>query len=60
MDATKVKTSYVREAQTKENRFMTLLGGINTLWKDEEFQQLVRQEKLFERPDLAGDFRYES
>jgi ParB family chromosome partitioning protein len=28
-DATKAKASYVREAQTKENRFLTLLAGIN-------------------------------
>ena len=34
-DATKVKTSYVREAKAKENRFMTLLSGINELWKEE-------------------------
>lgn len=58
-DATRVKTSYVREAKTKENRFMALLTGINTLWKDEEFLQMLREEKLFERPELAGDFRYE-
>jgi ParB family chromosome partitioning protein len=60
VDATKVKASYVREAQTKENRFLTLLGGINGVWKDEEFLQLLREEKLFQRPDLAGDFRYEA
>jgi ParB family chromosome partitioning protein len=58
-DATKVKTSYVREAKTKENRFMTLLGVLNGLWKDEEFLQVLREEKLIDRPDLAGDFRYE-
>ena len=54
-----MKTSYVREAKTKENRFMTLLNGINALWTDAAFIQLVREEKLFERPDLAGDFNYE-
>jgi ParB family transcriptional regulator, chromosome partitioning protein len=59
VDVTKAKASYVREAQTKENRFMTLLAGINTLWKDEGFLQLLREEKLLQRPDLAGDFRYE-
>ena len=59
-DATRTKTSYVREAKTKENRFMTLLGGINALWKDDEFVQLLREEKLRERPELAGDFHYES
>ena len=59
-DATKAKTSYVREAKSKENRFMTLLNGINALWKDAEFLQLLREEKLPKRPELAGDFRYES
>jgi ParB family chromosome partitioning protein len=59
-DATRSKTSYVREAKSKENRFMTLLSGINLLWQQEEFLQLLREEKLFERPQLAGDFHYES
>ncbi len=58
-DATKVKVSYVREAKTKENRFMALLGGINTLWGDPEFLTLLREEKLAERPQLSGDFGYE-
>ncbi len=58
-DATRAKTSYVREAKTKENRFLTLLSGINTLWKDRELLALLRAEKLFERPELAGEFHYE-
>ena len=45
-DATKVKTSYVREAKAKENRFMTLLSGLNGLWKEEEFVQILREAKL--------------
>ena len=59
-DATRAKTSYVREAKSKENRFMALLNGVNTLWKDAQFLQLVREEKLPDRPELAGDFHYES
>jgi ParB family chromosome partitioning protein len=59
-EATKVKTSYVREAKTKENRFMTLLNGLNALWKDPELLQILRDERLENRPDLAGDFGYES
>lgn len=59
-DATRVKTSYVREAKTKENRFMTLLSGIGTLWKDADLVQLLREEKLLDRPELAGDFHYET
>lgn len=59
-EATKAKTSYVREAQTKENRFMTLLTGINVLWKDAALVQILREENLHQRPELAGDFCYES
>ena len=59
-DATRAKTSYVREAKSKENRFMALLNGVNTLWKDAQFLQLVREEKLPDRPELAGEFHYES
>jgi ParB family transcriptional regulator, chromosome partitioning protein len=59
-EATKAKTSYVREAKAKENRFMTLLNGINGLWKDQEFLQVLREAKLFDRPELAGDFHYET
>lgn len=60
-DATKAKTSYVREAKTKEHRFLTLLNGVNTLWKDAEFLDLLRAEKLLDkRPKLAGDFVYET
>ena len=59
-DATRVKVSYVREAKTKENRFMALLTEINTLWKDSEFLAILRDESLAERPDLVGDFSFDS
>jgi ParB family chromosome partitioning protein len=58
-ETTKVKTSYVREAKAKENRFMTLLNGINTLWNDAAFLDLLREENLDQRPNLVGDFSYE-
>ena len=58
-ETTKVKTSYVREAKSKENRFMTLLAGINTLFKDEGFVAIVRAAKLDKRPELSGDFQFE-
>jgi ParB family chromosome partitioning protein len=58
--ATKVKVSYVREAKGKETRFLTLLTGINTLWRDPDLVALLRQERLAERPELAGDFAYDS
>ena len=58
--ATQAKTSYVREAKTKEHRFVALLSGINALWKDPEWVQLVTAEKLADRPQLVGDFSYET
>lgn len=54
-DTTKAKNSFVREARNKENRFLTLLTAINTLWQDEEFLKLVETEDLTERPQLVGD-----
>lgn len=59
-DATRTKSSYVREAKNKENRFMTLLSGINELWRDAEFVKVLQQEELHDRPELAGDFHYET
>ena len=59
-EVTKVKVSYVREAKGKETRFLTLLHGISTLWRDADFLNLLREEKLDNRPPLAGDFTYES
>jgi ParB family chromosome partitioning protein len=59
-EATHVKTSYVREAKTKEHRFVALLTGINALWKDPELVRILTDEKLVERPQLAGDFAYET
>lgn len=59
-EVTREKTSYVREAKTKENRFMTLLSEINALWKDQEFLVILHDENLADRPQLAGDFAYDS
>jgi len=58
-EATKVKTSYVREAKGKETRFLTLLTGINALWRDSELVTILKEQNLFDRPDLAGNFAYE-
>lgn len=58
-EATKQKTSYVRQAEYKENRFLTLLSGINTLWRDAVLPNLLREEGVDKRPDLLGDFKYE-
>lgn len=59
-DATRVKTSYVREAKSKENRFMTLLNGLNSLLQDGELLNLLRTHGLERHPVLAGDFKLEA
>ena len=59
-EATKVKASYVREAKTKENRFLTLLSGVNAIWKDGALVKILGDEKLDQRPELSGDFAYDS
>jgi ParB family transcriptional regulator, chromosome partitioning protein len=58
-ETTRVKTSFVREAKSKENRFMALLTGINTLFQDAALVQLLARHKLDQRPQLAGAFRFE-
>ena len=58
-EATKKKASFVRQAECKENRFLTLLSGINALWRNESIVELLKKESLHNRPDLMGDFLYE-
>jgi ParB family chromosome partitioning protein len=58
-ETTRVKTTYVREAKSKENRFMTLLTGVNTLFQDTTLVELLTRYGLDKRPSLAGNFRFE-
>ena len=58
-ETTRVKSSYVREAKSKESRFMTLLNGVNTLFRDGALLSLLRKRKLDRRPELIGDFHFE-
>ena len=59
-DLTKAKDSFVREAASKENRFLMLLTAINTLWHDEAFIGLVKEEQINDRPELVGKVGYET
>ena len=59
-DLTKAKDSFVREAESKENRFLTLLTAINSLWHDEAFVRLVTEEQVQNRPELVGNIGYET
>lgn len=58
-ETTRVKTSFVREAKSKENRFMTLLAGVNTLFQDTRLVELLQRQNLEKRPTLSGAFRFE-
>jgi ParB family chromosome partitioning protein len=53
---TEAKDSFVREAQDKEGRLFMLLDCLNTLWQDEGLLELLRDEGLGERPQLAGTY----
>ncbi len=59
-DLTQAKDSFVREAESKENRFLTLLTAINTLWCDDAFVRLVTEEQVKDRPELVGNLSYEA
>jgi len=52
--ATQAKDSYVREAQGKESRLFTLLDGLASLWKDNDFLDLLHAENLDNKPELSG------
>jgi len=54
--ATQAKDSFAREAQGKESRLYMLLDGLEVLWKDPDFAQLLVDEKLDQRPDLTGKY----
>ena len=59
-DLTKAKDSFVREAESKENRFLSLLTAINALWHDEAFLKIITEEQVKDRPELVGNFSYEA
>lgn len=54
--ATQAKDSFAREAHGKESRLYMLLDGLESLWQDQEFIQLLLAEKLEKRPELAGKY----
>lgn len=59
-EMTQAKDSFVREAKAKENRFLGLMVGINELWRDAELRSLLSEEGLTGRPELSGDYAYET
>jgi len=53
---TKEKRSFNHEANIKVNRLLTLLDGINTIWKDKKLVALLKVEGLDQRPRLKGEY----
>ncbi len=56
---TEEKAAFVREAAAKENRVLALLDGLETLWKDESFVQLLQGDGLATRPQLIGKYNHQ-
>ncbi len=59
VEATRKKASFVKQAESKENRFLTLLSGINALWRGAATLTVLREEGVNRRPELLGEFQYE-
>lgn len=53
---TRDKESFVGEGQVKENRLLSLLDGLTTLWGDAELVALAEAEGLGQWPDLEGQY----
>ena len=53
---TQAKESYVREAQGKESRLLTILDGLEEMGKSTQWLQLVEAEGLNKRPELSGNY----
>ena len=51
---TKEKNAFVHEAEKRENRLFILIDGLNILWKDEDFTNLLEKENLMQKPQLKG------
>ena len=53
---TREKEAFVREAEGKENRLLSLLYGLHIIWKDQRFIKLIKLENLGPMPDLKGKY----
>jgi ParB family transcriptional regulator, chromosome partitioning protein len=51
---TKEKEAFVNEAEVKENRLLSLLGGLRTIWEDEQAIDLIQAENIGQLPELKG------
>jgi ParB family chromosome partitioning protein len=53
---TKEKESFVNEAEVKENRLLSLLYGLHTIWKEHKMIDLVKSENIGPIPELKGNY----
>jgi ParB family transcriptional regulator, chromosome partitioning protein len=54
--ATEQKEGFVHKATTKENRLFALVDGLNTVWCEEAFRSLLKEEGMADRPSLLGEY----
>ncbi len=53
---TKEKEAFVNEAEVKENRLLSLLYGLNMIWKDPNVIELMKSENIGQMPELKGKY----
>lgn len=53
---TKEKASFVNESTLKENRLLTLLDGLNTLWRDDDLVELMATNGIEPKLELEGNY----
>ena len=53
---TKEKEAFVRESSIKENRLLSLLDGLHTLWRDKPTAELITAEGIGPIPELKGTY----
>lgn len=53
---TKEKEAFVNEAEVKENRLLSLLYGMHSIWKDSKVIELIKSENIDPVPKLKGNY----
>jgi len=53
---TKEKEAFVNEAEVKENRLLSLLYGLHSIWKDQKMIELIKSENIGPIPELKGRY----
>jgi ParB family chromosome partitioning protein len=53
---TKEKDAFINESERKENRLISILDGLNSLWKDKMTAELITSEGIGPMPKLKGTY----